>query len=66
MIELLADAAARARLGAAARHAVEDPRAWDGVLDRIETVYRNVLAARSAASTDPAASAPDGLGVVAE
>src|SRR3989454_855010 len=56
----------RARLGAAARHAVEDPRAWDGVLDRIETVYRNVLAARSAASTDPEASAPDGLGVAAE
>src|SRR6266704_6726275 len=63
VIELLADAAARARLGAAARHAVEDPRAWDEVLDRIETVYRNVLAARSAARSDPEASAPDGLGV---
>jgi len=66
VVELLSDAAARARLGAAARHAVEDARAWDGVLDRIETVYRNVLAARSAASTDPEASAPDGLGVAAE
>ena len=66
MVELLSDAAARARLGAAARHAVEDARAWDGVLDRIETVYRNVLAARSAARTDPEASAPDGLGVAAE
>ncbi len=66
VVELLSDAAARARLGTAARHAVEDPRAWDGVLDRIETVYRNVLAARSAARTDPEASAPDGLGVAAE
>src|SRR5437773_92723 len=66
VVELLSDAAARARLGAAARHAVEDARAWDGVLDRIETVYRNVLAARSAARTDPEASAPDGLGVAAE
>src|SRR5437762_13261979 len=66
VVELLSDAAACARLGAAARHAGEDPRARDGVLDRIETVYRNVLAARSAARTDPEASAPDGLGVAAE
>src|SRR5437773_148962 len=66
VIELLSDAAACARLGAAARHAVEDPRAWDGVLDRIETVYRNVLAARSAARTDPEASAPDRRGGASE
>jgi len=66
VVELLSDPAARARLGAAARRTVEDARAWEGVLDRIETVYRNVLAARSAASTDPEASAPDGLGVAAE
>jgi glycosyltransferase involved in cell wall biosynthesis len=45
---LLLDARVRARLGAAARRAVEDPRAWDDVLDRIEAIYRNVLAGRRA------------------
>jgi glycosyltransferase involved in cell wall biosynthesis len=42
---LLRDAGERARLGAAARRAVESAPAWDGVLDRIETIYRTVLAA---------------------
>jgi glycosyltransferase involved in cell wall biosynthesis len=40
--ELLEDAPVRARLGAAARCAVADPRAWDAVLDRVEAVYRRV------------------------
>ena len=66
VLELLSDAALRARLGAAARRAVEDPRAWEGVLDRIEAVYRRVLAARGLASTGTAASAPTGLLVPAE
>ncbi|HUE29873.1 MAG TPA: glycosyltransferase family 4 protein [Verrucomicrobiae bacterium] len=52
VIELLSDPTARAALGTAARRAVEDARAWDGVLDRVETVYRNVLAARSAARAE--------------
>ena len=65
VIELLSDAGARARLGAAARRAVEDGRAWDGVLDRIEAIYRYVLAARRAARTDPEASAPTGVPVAA-
>src|SRR5213078_1501150 len=61
VVELLSDRAARARLGAAARRAVEDPRAWDGVLARIEAVYRNVLAARGAASTTSETHASPGL-----
>ena len=61
VVELLSDRAARARLGAAARRAVEDPRAWDGVLARIEAVYRNVLAARGAASTTSETHASTGL-----
>jgi glycosyltransferase involved in cell wall biosynthesis len=44
VVELLEDPAARTRLGTAARRTVEDPRAWDAVLDRIESVYRRVLA----------------------
>ncbi|HZP42658.1 MAG TPA: glycosyltransferase family 4 protein [Candidatus Binatia bacterium] len=50
VVELLTDATVRDRLGAAARRAVEDPRAWERVLDRIEQIYRTVLAARGAAS----------------
>jgi len=65
VVELLSDAGARARLGAAARRAVEDARAWETVLDRIEAIYRNVLAARRAAGPELAASAPDGFGVAA-
>jgi len=65
VVELLSDAGARARLGAAARCAVEDARAWETVLDRIEVIYRNVLAARRAAGPDLAASAPEGFGVAA-
>jgi len=61
VVELLSDRAARARLGAAARRAVEDPRAWDGVLARIEAVYRNVLAARGAASATSETHASTGL-----
>ena len=45
--DLLEDADLRARLGAAARRAVEDPGAWNRVLDRIETIYRSVLAAHA-------------------
>ena len=42
VVELLTDPALRARLGAAARRAVESPHAWEAVLDRIEAVYRDV------------------------
>jgi 1,2-diacylglycerol 3-alpha-glucosyltransferase len=45
---LLGDAAERERLGTAARRAVEDPAAWERVLDRIEDIYGNVTAARVA------------------
>jgi glycosyltransferase involved in cell wall biosynthesis len=41
---LLEDASLRLRLGTAARRAVERSDAWEGVLDRIETIYRRVLA----------------------
>jgi len=47
--ELLGDASVRARLGAAARQAVDDPRAWEHALDRIERIYRLVLEARQPA-----------------
>src|SRR5439155_718664 len=50
----------RARV-AAARRAVGDPRAWDGVLDRIEAVYRNLRAARGAARTTPETHVSTGL-----
>lgn len=43
---LLRDPAERARLGAAARRAVESPAAWEQVLDRLESIYRQVLAGR--------------------
>ena len=42
VVALLRDDAARARLGAAARRAIEDPGAWESVLDRLETIYRAV------------------------
>src|SRR5262245_66355435 len=42
ILELLADAAQRARLGAAARGAVESPEAWARVFDRLEAIYRHV------------------------
>jgi glycosyltransferase involved in cell wall biosynthesis len=45
--DLLEDAPERARLGAAARRVVEDTSPWNTVLDRIETVYRSVLAAQA-------------------
>jgi glycosyltransferase involved in cell wall biosynthesis len=44
VVSLLADRAARERLGAAARRAVEDPTVWDRVLDDIEAIYRRVTA----------------------
>jgi len=44
VVELLGDAAQRARLGSAARRSVENPDAWEGVLDHIEAIYRRVLA----------------------
>jgi glycosyltransferase involved in cell wall biosynthesis len=43
IVELLRDSDARRRLGTAARAAVEDPAAWEQVLDRIESIYRRVL-----------------------
>jgi len=43
VVSLLCDPAARARLGAAARRAVESRDAWDQVLDRIESIYRQVV-----------------------
>jgi 1,2-diacylglycerol 3-alpha-glucosyltransferase len=48
IVDLLEDAPTRLRLGAAARRTVEDPRAWDTVLDRIESIYRRVLAHNAA------------------
>ena len=44
--DLLLDGDARLRLGAAARRAVEDPLAWESVLDRLEGIYRTVSAGR--------------------
>jgi len=41
---LLRDPAERARLGGAARAAVEDPAPWEHVLDRIEAIHRHVVA----------------------
>ena len=46
IVDLLRDAGARARLGRAARAAVEDRTAWENVLDRIEAVYHRVAAGR--------------------
>jgi glycosyltransferase involved in cell wall biosynthesis len=45
VVELLEDPSARERLGRSARRAVEDPGAWETVLDRIESVYGQVTAA---------------------
>jgi glycosyltransferase involved in cell wall biosynthesis len=42
---LLRDPGARERLGRAARRCVEDRAGWDAGLDRIEGIYRRVLAA---------------------
>jgi len=47
VVELLENAELRARLGAAARRAAEDPTAYGRVLDRIESIYRMVLAAHA-------------------
>jgi glycosyltransferase involved in cell wall biosynthesis len=44
VVSLLRDPAARARLGAAARRAVESRDAWEKVLDRVESIYRQVVA----------------------
>ena len=46
IVDLLQDPATRTRLGTAARRTVEDPRAWDSVLDRVESIYRRVLATK--------------------
>jgi len=48
VVELLGDREERMRLGAAARAVVGDPAAWDEVLDRVESIYRQVVLARSA------------------
>jgi glycosyltransferase involved in cell wall biosynthesis len=45
VVELLENAELRTRLGAAARRAVEDTGAFGRALDRIESIYRMVLAA---------------------
>jgi glycosyltransferase involved in cell wall biosynthesis len=48
IVDLLRDADARARLGRAARVAVEDHTAWENVLDRIEAIYYRVAVGRAA------------------
>ena len=44
IVGLLRDDATRGRLGHAAMQAVQDPLAWEQVLDRIESIYRTVVA----------------------
>ena len=44
IVELLGDPTARAQLGAAAREAVANVGVWETVLDRIELIYRRVVA----------------------
>ena len=44
IVELLRDPGQRARLGSAARRVIEDPSAWESVLDHIEAIYHNVVA----------------------
>jgi glycosyltransferase involved in cell wall biosynthesis len=51
--DLLVDDGERRRLGEAARCAVEDRAAWETVLDRIEGIYRRVLARRTAPAQVP-------------
>jgi len=51
--DLLEDGPARVRLGAAARAVVEDPAAWQTVLDRIEAIYRRVLAVAPPSGVSP-------------
>jgi len=53
VVDFLRDREARRRFGAAARRAVEDPDAWEAVLDRIEAIYRLVLARRAAPARIP-------------
>jgi glycosyltransferase involved in cell wall biosynthesis len=43
VVDLLRDPVTRARLGRAARASVEEPAAWENVLDRIEAVYERVV-----------------------
>jgi glycosyltransferase involved in cell wall biosynthesis len=50
VVALLGDPALRERLGGAARRAVESHEAWEGVLDRLEAIYRAVTAARPASA----------------
>src|SRR5262249_56383095 len=54
VVALLRDPAARARLGSAARQAVESREAWDRVLDRIESIYRQGVAGGPRAPPPPA------------
>jgi glycosyltransferase involved in cell wall biosynthesis len=56
IVELLEEPALRARLGAAAREAVESRAAWDRVLDRIESIYDRVLASARPALVPVAAT----------
>ena len=58
IVELLEVPALRARLGAAARRAVEDAGTWEDVLDRIERVYTLVLARRAAPTPPPVLAEP--------
>jgi glycosyltransferase involved in cell wall biosynthesis len=46
VVELLRDRPLRVRLGQAARRTVEDGAAWNAGLERIESIYHRVLAAR--------------------
>jgi 1,2-diacylglycerol 3-alpha-glucosyltransferase len=50
IVALLRDRAERERLGRAARQAVESPQAWEDVLDRLEDIYRRVVATRAGAA----------------
>jgi glycosyltransferase involved in cell wall biosynthesis len=50
IVDLLGSPPLRRRLGAAARRAVESPEPWEDVLDRVESIYRVVTAARAAAA----------------
>ena len=53
VVDLLRDPGARARLGASARRAVEDPQAWEDILDRIEVIYALVLARQASPALLP-------------
>lgn len=49
IVRLLADAPLRERLGRAARRLAEDPVSWNTSLDRVEAIYRRLLARNATA-----------------